>query len=57
MTTGLVALGVPVSDALAVAVVTHGVKFVYALVVGGVVLVPTSARAARAARAARRALA
>ncbi len=57
MTTGLVALGVPVSDALAVAVVTHGVKFVYALGAGVVVLVPTSARAARASREARRALA
>lgn len=57
MTTGLVALGVPVSDALAVAVVTHGVKFVYALVAGVVVFAPASARSARAAREARRALA
>lgn len=39
-TTALVALGVPAGEALAVAVVTHGVKFVYAFGVGLPALLP-----------------
>lgn len=49
MTTGLVALGMPAPDALAVAIVTHAVKFLYALVAGVVLLVPATTRAARRA--------
>ncbi|MFN2556363.1 MAG: YbhN family protein [Nitriliruptorales bacterium] len=49
MTTGLVALGVPAPDALAVAVVTHGVKFLFAFAAGLVLLVPSSVRVARRA--------
>ncbi|MDQ4131372.1 MAG: flippase-like domain-containing protein [Actinomycetota bacterium] len=46
MTTGLVALGIPAPDALAVAVVTHGVKFLYALAAGVTLLVPLQLRRA-----------
>lgn len=40
MTTALAALGVPVEEALAIAVMSHAVKFVYALAVGLPALAP-----------------